>query len=420
MYSCVLDHDGTVRNVNEHDLDPHCLSSWSPVELFSRPFPGFLWIRWECLEELTYMQLKTFICIAKRDIRIIAIHQKPCEIEHTTLDNQNQYMLMVDASIEQESEQENENDQWNGILRILRLFARYVFIFLMVLLANASTVWVKKRFKSVSVSMPWSIPPALLVLWSVVWMFISTQEENQRQLYSTLGFEPDWGIYSVNPHHSYGSEMERVFSNIRDGLNQSPSHGAGNAIGASGGDGDQVPSRENQPRRHEKRVICDLCKFKISRSNIAKHRNNSVCKRRQQELASATNEFIDAAVADNRSRHSSPTPAGTAGEVSPGILGAGQANRAKKRQRDVSTSSGNTSPEDEVQAAQDPTRIEHIVAEERRRRKEAEARCEQAEKRLQDERQRNQTLLTSVNTLSEAVKSLTEMLNKSSENRQIG
>jgi hypothetical protein len=38
---------------------------------------------------------------------------------------------------------------------------------------NASTglvVW-KKRLKSTSVCMPWSIAPALLVLWSVVWMF---------------------------------------------------------------------------------------------------------------------------------------------------------------------------------------------------------------------------------------------------------
>ncbi|PMD41782.1 hypothetical protein L207DRAFT_511569 [Hyaloscypha variabilis F] len=31
--------------------------------------------------------------------------------------------------------------------------------------------WAKKRMKSVSASMPWTIAPALLVLWSVVWMF---------------------------------------------------------------------------------------------------------------------------------------------------------------------------------------------------------------------------------------------------------
>jgi hypothetical protein len=29
----------------------------------------------------------------------------------------------------------------------------------------------KKRTKGVSICMPWTIPPALLVLWSVVWMF---------------------------------------------------------------------------------------------------------------------------------------------------------------------------------------------------------------------------------------------------------
>lgn len=35
---------------------------------------------------------------------------------------------------------------------------------------RAALGW-KKRLKSVSVSMPWTIAPTLLVLWSVVWMF---------------------------------------------------------------------------------------------------------------------------------------------------------------------------------------------------------------------------------------------------------
>jgi hypothetical protein len=59
---------------------------------------------------------------------------------------------------------------WHLIWPILRILAAFCLLILSVL-SNSLQVWVKKRFKSTSVSMPWSIPPALLVLWSVVWMF---------------------------------------------------------------------------------------------------------------------------------------------------------------------------------------------------------------------------------------------------------
>ena len=63
-----------------------------------------------------------------------------------------------------------EKNQDHQIWLIVRLLTTFSLLILYVL-PDIFQAWFKKRFKSVSVSMPWSIPPALVVLWGVAWMF---------------------------------------------------------------------------------------------------------------------------------------------------------------------------------------------------------------------------------------------------------
>ncbi|CAI4212881.1 unnamed protein product [Parascedosporium putredinis] len=60
--------------------------------------------------------------------------------------------------------------EWEYVRRLLALIALILNLARLLTYSTVAT-WVKKRLKSASVSMPWNIPPALLVLWSVVWMF---------------------------------------------------------------------------------------------------------------------------------------------------------------------------------------------------------------------------------------------------------
>ncbi|KAJ2973957.1 hypothetical protein NUW58_g8811 [Xylaria curta] len=75
-------------------------------------------------------------------------------------------------------------DRRNGWLEVCPgwgLFLRSFVFDIFSLAAVRVPVWVpvwKKRMKSALISMPWAIPPALLVLWSVVWMFRPTANEN--------------------------------------------------------------------------------------------------------------------------------------------------------------------------------------------------------------------------------------------------
>lgn len=65
-----------------------------------------------------------------------------------------------------------EKDLLDRTQQLLRLEAIIRYIHISLVLITTLTTYVKKRLKSVSASMPWTIPPVLLVLWSVVWMFI--------------------------------------------------------------------------------------------------------------------------------------------------------------------------------------------------------------------------------------------------------
>ncbi|KEZ46628.1 hypothetical protein SAPIO_CDS0453 [Scedosporium apiospermum] len=74
-----------------------------------------------------------------------------------------------------------KKNQDHQIWLIVRLLTTFSLLVLYVL-PDIFQAWFKKRFKSVSVSMPWSIPPALLVLWSVVWMFYDRPPTEDFQL----------------------------------------------------------------------------------------------------------------------------------------------------------------------------------------------------------------------------------------------
>ena len=58
------------------------------------------------------------------------------------------------------------------LIKALLYLQRCQQVLLSVLIDTSATppVW-KKRLKSISICMPWCIPPALIILWSVVWMF---------------------------------------------------------------------------------------------------------------------------------------------------------------------------------------------------------------------------------------------------------
>src|SRR5256885_10298725 len=61
---------------------------------------------------------------------------------------------------------------WTRMQRVFHAVSLLRQSILLITLSHASLrvpVW-KRRLKSISVCMPWTIPPALLVLWSVVWM----------------------------------------------------------------------------------------------------------------------------------------------------------------------------------------------------------------------------------------------------------
>jgi hypothetical protein len=86
---------------------------------------------------------------------------------------------MVRERWEMERERwERERERWEE-KRAARLFLLMILQWICFLMRQTSFAvsfsqrvpWAKKRMKSVSASMPWTIAPALLVLWSVVWMF---------------------------------------------------------------------------------------------------------------------------------------------------------------------------------------------------------------------------------------------------------
>ncbi|KAI3319845.1 hypothetical protein HD806DRAFT_508120 [Xylariaceae sp. AK1471] len=63
--------------------------------------------------------------------------------------------------------------KWGFMLVIFRRISSLMSQASFVLSFSEGIPWVKKRMKSVSACMPWTIPPILLVLWSVVWMHYS-------------------------------------------------------------------------------------------------------------------------------------------------------------------------------------------------------------------------------------------------------
>jgi hypothetical protein len=77
-----------------------------------------------------------------------------------------------------EREREQKMREWEE--RVLEEIRKSMFTLLIAFLMSQISFfvsfsegipWVRKRMKSVSACMPWTIPPVLLVLWSVVWMY---------------------------------------------------------------------------------------------------------------------------------------------------------------------------------------------------------------------------------------------------------
>jgi hypothetical protein len=70
-----------------------------------------------------------------------------------------------------EEERRREEKERRAALSLLKLLQWVSSLMRQPCFVVSLAPWTKKRMKSVSASMPWTIAPALLVLWSVVWMF---------------------------------------------------------------------------------------------------------------------------------------------------------------------------------------------------------------------------------------------------------
>ncbi|KAN0098848.1 hypothetical protein V8E51_014511 [Hyaloscypha variabilis] len=98
--------------------------------------------------------------------------------------------------------------------------------------------WAKKRMKSVSASMPWTIAPALLVLWSVVWMFYGlfmgypvsrdeTIDWHELELSTTAATPNDPRQQMINLAATPSAHLGPVFPGPEEPLNEISNPGPG-------------------------------------------------------------------------------------------------------------------------------------------------------------------------------------------------
>jgi hypothetical protein len=92
--------------------------------------------------------------------------------------SESEWSLKIEMQSERKWKREWEREwekEWKKIWLSLQLFLQCILLAILSPASMRVPVW-KRRLKSVSVCMPWAIPPALLVLWSVVWMFRPTPD----------------------------------------------------------------------------------------------------------------------------------------------------------------------------------------------------------------------------------------------------